>query len=224
MYSNNYHLQELQVASIQNHPGRIMPPINGNQKRILDVGCGAGQTLIASQLAPDVTAVGVDMDIAALLLGKQLSEEIDFVCAHGEDLPLNSEYFDLVISRVAVPYMHKHIALGEMWRVLRNGGRMWIALHPFSMVAKEMLHNLTRLELKAAVHRSYVLVNGITGHFFGKELRSPFGQRGYESFQTNRSISRLLTEIGFADIRIRRDRFFVVTATKPKHLGGDGSV
>jgi ubiquinone/menaquinone biosynthesis C-methylase UbiE len=222
MDSTSYHLDELRVASDPNHRDRLMPPILPGQKRILDVGCGAGQTLIASKLATNVVSVGVDVDHSALKLGKQLNNTVNFACATGEALPIKSDYFDLVFSRVALPYMHIQLALTEMWRVLRAGGTLWMSLHPFSMVARELLNNMSHFEFKAAAHRGYVLTNGLTAHLFGQEFRSPFGARRYESFQTTKMITKMLANIGFADIKTTRDHFFIVTATKPGRVAQPG--
>lgn len=71
-------------------------------------------------------------------------------------------------------------------------------LHPIAMPAKNMVGRLSRLEPKAAAHSGYALINGLAAHFFGKELRWPFGRRGYSSFQTSNSITRVLKEVGFA--------------------------
>ena len=77
------HLAELRVALTLDDPRRIMPAIPAGCRRVLDVGCGAGQTLIGSDLEPGVVACGADRDVAALQLGRQLTERVTFVCAAG---------------------------------------------------------------------------------------------------------------------------------------------
>ena len=139
-----YHVLELQIASDPVDRRRCMPAIRSEHRRILDVGCGAGQTLIASRLDAEVTAVGIDCDERALLLGRQLNPGIRLIRARGESLPLASGFFDLAISRVALPYMRTDAALAEMARVLRAGGDLWIVLHPFSMVWDELKASLAR--------------------------------------------------------------------------------
>src|SRR2546421_12144982 len=129
-----YHVLELQIACNPADTRRVMPKIRPQHRRILDVGCGAGQTLIASGLAPEVTAIGGDSDARALALGRRLDKRIRFVCAKGESLPLPSNHFDLVISRVSLPYMRRRAALAEMARVLAPGGDAWFVLHPASRV------------------------------------------------------------------------------------------
>ena len=67
--SSNYHRLELSIATDPNDSRRVMPRVESRHRRILDIGCGAGQTLIGSNLSDNVMAVGVDVDHAALALG-----------------------------------------------------------------------------------------------------------------------------------------------------------
>ena len=214
MNPHTYHLEELSIAGNRDDPRRIMPPIEKNHQSILDIGCGAGQTLIASDLAPDKMAVGVDVHHDSLTLGRQLSSSIQFVCGKGEALPFKGECFDLVICRVALPYMHAQSAISEMSRVLKSGGDLWIVLHPFRMIMKEMVKNITNFNPRGALYQVYVLINGTTLHLFNKQFPFPFGGRGYESFQTGSGMTRILRATGFESIKIIDDKFFVVTAKK----------
>ena len=214
MESRNYHLNELQIASTTGHSRRIMPPVTKADRLVLDVGCGAGQTLIATNFEPGTTVIGVDVDKAALSLGRELDNTISFVCARAESLPFQSERLDFVFSRVALPYMQLHYTLSEIWRVLKIGGRVWLTLHPYSMVLKETAGALSRLNFRRAMVCMYVIANGITLNSVGKEFHLPFRKDYYESFQTTRGISKLLRKTGFEDIRAERNGFFVATARK----------
>lgn len=214
MELNNYHLNELCIATTEGHPQRIMPPVRKEDRRVLDIGCGAGQTLIATDFEPDTTVIGLDLDKSALSLGRQLDKTICFVCARAENLPFQSERLDFVFSRVALPYMHLHDTLSEIWRVLKTGGRIWLVLHPYSMVLNETLAAFSRLKIKRAVVCLYVIANGMALNSLGKEFHLPFKKDYYESFQTIRGISKLLRKVGFDDIRAERNGFFVATAKK----------
>src|SRR5215212_5711249 len=133
-----YHQLELSIANNPQDPRRILPNVSSQHRRVLDIGYGAGQTLLASNLPKTVFAVGVDLDHSALVYGRQQSTDIRFVCAEGEALPFPENSFDLVICRVALPYMHVSRAITEMSRVLTAEGELWLVLHPFSMTAKEL--------------------------------------------------------------------------------------
>ena len=208
-----YHVLELQIAADPVDRRRVMPAIRCEHRRIVDVGCGAGQTLIASRLPADVTAIGVDCDPRALSLGRLLYPRLGLIRGRGEALPLPTGFFDLAISRVALPYMRTGAALAEMSRVLRPGGDLWIVLHPFSLVWGEFKASLKRRRWRVALQRAYALANGAAVHLTGREL--PVAYRGKcHSFQTEARIVRTLESLGFEGIRVEQGRFFVVTATK----------
>jgi SAM-dependent methyltransferase len=209
----SYHRCELQIARAPDDPRHIMPPIAERHRHILDVGCGAGQTLIASGLAPSVFAVGVDIDRGALELGRQLAPDLPFACARGEALPFADATFDLVVSRVALPYMPIARTLAEIRRVLRAGGELWAALHPFGMTVGALAEDIRQLRLRALVQDLYVTINGVALHVSGREFPLPFRRR-YESFQTESGMRRILRRAGFERIEIDRSRSFVVTARK----------
>ena len=214
MAVDNYHLNELCIAKTTGHPRRILPPVMKGDLRILDLGCGAGQTLIATNFEPGTTVIGLDVDESALSLGRQLDKTISFVCARAESLPFQSERLDFVFSRVSLPYMHLHDTLSEIWRVLKTGGRIWLVLHPYSMVLKETAEALSRLKIKRAAVCFYVLANGMILNSLGKEFHLPFRKDYYESFQTMRGITKLLRKAGFEEIRAERKGFFVASARK----------
>ena len=69
MDSTDYHLQELAIANCPADPRHILPPVSASHRWLLDVGCGAGQTLIASRLDPGVKVCGVDPDHRRALAG-----------------------------------------------------------------------------------------------------------------------------------------------------------
>jgi SAM-dependent methyltransferase len=213
--NRGYHLRELQIARDAAADGHLMPPVTSLDRTILDIGCGAGQTLIASNLASGQRAVGVDVDTEALALGRQLDRSLLLICARAESLPLPSDAFDLVISRVALPYTDIPRAVHEIGRVLKPGGRCWLVLHPMSMAARSSLRHISRGQLKGTVFQLYALLNGISLHFFGRQFAFPFKpNRPFESCQTRRGIERALRASGMAEIRVRRDRHFVITAKR----------
>jgi ubiquinone/menaquinone biosynthesis C-methylase UbiE len=214
MSSVSYHLEELAIAIRPGDSRRIMPTIEDRHRRILDVGCGGGQTLIASDCSGKI-ACGVDVDVSALQLGRRLSQDIEFVCAMGEALPFRDDSFDLVISRGALPYMNIPVALAEFARVSKPGGSLWVVLHPPSMALRALLASIARIRIREALGRAYVLANTAVFHLHGEVFPSPVGHCGRESCQTTRGVRRALLRAGYRHIGFRRGRFFVATAEKP---------
>lgn len=213
-HSVNYHLSELSIARDPSAPGHIMPEIPAQARAVLDVGCGAGQTLIANEFRPGTRAYGVDPEIGALSLGKTLTNEVEFAAAVAEQLPFASGSFDFVLSRVALPYTNIPVAAREIARVLRPGGQVWFTLHPVPMAMRNLGQALRAMSARRLVYAMYVLTNGFLLHFTGRQLAFPIGPRRFESVQTDRGIKRVLERAGFSDVRVRRSRFYVVTAVK----------
>ena len=211
---SDYHRLELSIATDPNDARRVMPVVEARHRRILDIGCGAGQTLIGSKLSDSVLAVGVDPDHSALRFGKQLTPNVHFVNGRGEALPFEHEAFDLVICRVSLPYMHVARALSEISRVTDVGGDLWLVLHPFSMTAKELGTSLARFQVKASLYRLWVLLNGLSLNTVGRQWHWPGNPDRFETWQANTGITRALIAAGFGQIRIDRANHFVVTATK----------
>ena len=77
-----YHEGELRVALDTGHPHRLVPQ-PGDASAILDIGCGAGQTLVALGVAR--RSVGVDIDVAALRVAARgpLGEPLRVAAAQG---------------------------------------------------------------------------------------------------------------------------------------------
>ena len=210
-----YHLSELQIAQDASAPGHLLPPIPAECRAVLDIGCGAGQTLIASRLNENVLACGVDPVAPALALGRTLTDRVHFGAAMGEHLPFANETFDLVFSRVALPYMNIPRALAEIFRVLRPGGTVWLSLHPPRFAFRTMGRAIRAGSVRATLYPVYTLLNGVLLHLLNRQIQWPFGRKRYESAQTAAGMRRALKRAGFTDPWISRDQFFVVRAGKP---------
>lgn len=204
--AQNYHLEELRIALDQSDPQHILPPSLPLSMTALDIGCGAGQTLIATY--PEGRVFGLDVDLGALKLGKTLSDRIPFTCGRAEALPFATGCFDVVIARVSLPYTHINRSLREIRRVLRPDGNLWMTLHPFEVPWRLM----KVASVKRWIFFSYILLNSSLFHFLGGLFQFP--GRGYESFQTQFGIRRALRRTGFSDVTISKEHHFLVTARK----------
>jgi ubiquinone/menaquinone biosynthesis C-methylase UbiE len=205
MLSNTaqYHHQELKIAQDPSHPSHLLPPSAPPGARVLDIGCGAGQTLIAAY--PGRLTFGIDVDLDALLVGRQWTSDVAFTCGSAETLPFKNAEFDCVVARVSLVYTDIPRSLREIRRVLKSGGRVWMTLHPISLCWAQARN----AGWKGRLYFFYIVSNGLCFHFFQKQFRL-FGKQ--ESFQTEGAIRRALVRAGFREIVIDRRRGFVVDA------------
>ncbi len=109
---------------------RLLAPASG--ERILDVGCGCGQTSL--QLAERVGATGrvVGVDVSSPMLDVALrrtrgyaASRLEFRQADAEMADLGSEFFDAVYSRFGVMFFGDPLAAFlNIRRSLKRGGRL----------------------------------------------------------------------------------------------------
>ncbi len=107
---------------------------------VLDVGCGAGQTLrIVEELNQAAVLVGIDPDEDAWRRGPR-GTRIHFVKGAGERLPLADGSVSHAICRVAINYMHQASTLREVARVLAPGGKLVLSFIGFGYTLREALY------------------------------------------------------------------------------------
>ncbi len=105
------------------------------KQRVLDLGCGtATLTILAKQMHPDATVIGIDGDLRVLKLGRSKAEKtktaITLTRAMAFELPYPSGSFDCVVSSLMFHHLtteNKIRSLKEVHRVLRSGGELHIA-------------------------------------------------------------------------------------------------
>lgn len=100
--------------------------------RVLDIAAGAGEQSItaAKKVGPTGYVLATDISANILEYAKQMAgqeglKNIDTKVMDGENLELDNEQFDTVISRVGLIYFpDRQKALKEMLRVLKPGGKL----------------------------------------------------------------------------------------------------
>jgi ubiquinone/menaquinone biosynthesis C-methylase UbiE len=209
--SVRYHLSELEIVRNLADRRRSVPKLQAGETRVLDVGCGIGQTLLASEIESATVRCGVDIDPDAIRYGNEHFPFLDLRATTAERLPFDDQAFDLVISRVALPYTNVPEAFREIARVLRPGGRVWAVLHTWRMELRRVPGSFT--SVKDFIDRLYVTSNSLSLHVVGRSFGRPWNGR-HESVQTSSSIRRMLNRTGFTEIDIQRSHRFLVEAKK----------
>ncbi len=199
------YLAELEIARDPTDARHAVPPPQAASCKVLDVGCGAGQTLIA--VYSDRVSFGIDVDFEALRFGRSLAAQIRFCQSRAEALPFKSQQFDLVFSRVALPYTNMRRALEEIHRVLGHDGHLWATLHTPAMRWRR-----AKETWKGRCFFVYIALNTLLFHLAQRQF-SFFGR--YECCQTETGMRRALQRFGFSEVEVaKRNELFLITAKR----------
>lgn len=194
--SIDYHLKELEIVRSRTDPRRSLPELEVGEKKVLDVGCGIGQTLLAEEMSSAEIRCGVDVDCDAIAYGRSQFPFLDLRVAPAESLPFPDNSFDLVFARVALPYTNLPLSLNEMHRVLRPDGRFWAVFHPWRIERNRLFGAVKGMSLRSIFDSAYVCINSVCQHGAGVSIGRPWSGL-HESFQTVRGVRRMLLKSGF---------------------------
>ena len=109
-----------------------MAPLE-NVTRILDVGTGTGYLAKkAKYYFPSAEVVGLDLAAGMLDVAQASTENLHFVEADAQTLPLRRETFDAVVSNLAYQWLDDlPKAFGQAHRVLTKGGKFYATVFGF---------------------------------------------------------------------------------------------
>lgn len=99
--------------------------------KVLDIGCGAGQTTReAARMAPEGAALGIDLSATMIDRARALARSegignVTFLHGDAQTYPFLSENFDLVVSRFGTMFFQDPMAaFANVRHALRPGGRL----------------------------------------------------------------------------------------------------
>ncbi len=113
---------------------------------ILDLAAGTGSSSIVF-LREGVKVVAADFSNGMLEEGRKRHPQLEFVFADAAVLPFADREFDTVTISFGIRNVEKtEVALAEMYRVLKPGGKLVIC--EFSRIPNNFLHSLYRFYLR----------------------------------------------------------------------------
>jgi|SRR5579863_897851 ubiquinone/menaquinone biosynthesis C-methylase UbiE len=172
-------------------------------ERILDLGCGAGDSWRGLRVPVDhwqVIGVDIQQDRVQIARHKHNARGWRYLCARGENVPLANASVNGVFCEVALPYMHIPRVLAELHRVLAPGGWLRATLHPPSFTWGEL--KMCFPNPKQTLFRVFVLLNGMVLHCCGGVIS--VGKMA-ESCQTDTGIRTALRRAGFTAVSLRHE-------------------
>jgi SAM-dependent methyltransferase len=102
-----------------------------SEARVLDVGCGTGvlARAAADRVADESQVTGLDLNEGMLAVARRLRPQIEWRQGDATKLPFSVESYDVVMSQFSLMYFpDRGVAIREMVRVLRPGGRLAVAV------------------------------------------------------------------------------------------------
>lgn len=117
-------------------------------ERALDIGCGTGSlALMVAEILSSGSVCGIDISSKMVDRARSKSERtgymIDFRVGNSTDLPYQDGEFDVAFTSLMYHHLdfeEKRATLGEIHRVLKQGGR-YVSLE-FDEFPKDLLHRL----------------------------------------------------------------------------------
>ncbi|ACA39881.1 class I SAM-dependent methyltransferase [Lysinibacillus sphaericus] len=147
---------------------------------ILDVGCGTGQTaaFLASYYTTNVTGIDINpiMIEKARHRMKKARLPVNIIQGSIEETSLPNGAFDFVLAESVLSFVHKQRALQEIFRLLKQGGRL--------IAIEFTIPTLLSSQLADDIQQFY----------------------GFDALFTKKDWVALFQEIGFQDIRIQKNK------------------
>ena len=176
-------------------------------ERILDVGCGPGQELLPFHEKSAAICVGIDIAEGLGAVTRNVFADKPravFVRSRGEYLPFSDNSFDVVMCRLALPYMNNRRAISEAARILRPDGVYLLKTHALPFYFCMIRERLWPLKLKALAYPLICLAASFWHLVTGKQLEKGFWN-GKEILQTRRFLSREFSRNNLSFERIFAD-------------------
>src|SRR6185369_16335235 len=146
--------------------------LDDTPKRILDLGCGTGRFSNALASFFNAELIGIDPSFKMLIQAhdkRSGNTPMFFQMARAEEIPLASNSIDLIFMSMSFHHLRdRRASARECWRVLRDGGRVFVRIASRVQVPTYSCYSLT-----PATHP--ILLDVLPD---SAELRQPFEAAG----------------------------------------------
>ena len=190
-------------------------------RTILDLGCGAGQDILPFVEQTGAFCVGLDYaaELGAVVKNifgrEEFKNRTAFVRSTGERIPFADATFEVVLCRVALPYMHNRRTFAEVARVLKPGGVFLLKTHAPAFYFQLLKTRLKTFNPKQIAYPLICLAGSLWHQTTGNQLTTGFWA-GKEIFQTEAFIesecakNNLRIERELADTNVQTPSFVIV--------------
>lgn len=200
MLSNYQEYTEQAIENFARRPAQFKDLLvnavrDSNVETVLDVGCGAGQELIPFVEKTGAFCVGIDAanELGAVTRGffktVDCRNRVAFTRSYGENLPFADASFDVILCRVALPYMNNRLAIAEFARVLKPNGIFLLKTHAPAFYFGMIRQRWTSFSLKQIAYPLICLAGGAWHSLTGRQLQDGFWA-GKEIYQTEKFLRR----------------------------------
>lgn len=188
-----------------------------SDNHVLDVGSGTGIVALraAATMGPSGKVVGIDLSDGMLEVARQnargqgLADHVEFRKMDAESLDCQAGSFDAVVSLFALRHFpHPETALQEMYRVLRPGGRLvlavgsgapWLSLVGLVHRLKLLPHIVRRFQGKQLVACEFL--DGMVEAYVPASGKTEEAGWTHEHTHMQQSVPAMIQAAGFQDVR-----------------------
>jgi demethylmenaquinone methyltransferase/2-methoxy-6-polyprenyl-1,4-benzoquinol methylase len=177
---------------------------------ILDLAAGTGSSSIVF-LRDGVKVVAADFSRGMLEEGRRRHPELEFVFADAANLPFADQEFDTVTISFGIRNVEKtEVALGEMLRVLKPGGKLVVC--EFSRIPNKYLHSLYGFYLRNILPTLSALVSKTPEAY-------SYLAESIDAWPSQQELVKIIEAAGFESVSYLNQTFGIVaihSGFKPK--------
>jgi demethylmenaquinone methyltransferase/2-methoxy-6-polyprenyl-1,4-benzoquinol methylase len=177
---------------------------------ILDLAAGTGSSSIVF-LRDGVKVVAADFSQGMLEEGRKRHPELEFVFADAANLPFADQEFDTVTISFGLRNVEKtEVALGEMLRVLKPGGKLVVC--EFSRIPNKFFHSLYRFYLRNILPTLSALVSKTPEAY-------SYLAESIDAWPSQQELVKIIETAGFESVSYLNQTFGIVaihSGFKPK--------